>query len=131
VLGGVGGVGAGPLLQPALNPAATISTIAPNSVVQRRRRTGTGTRKNSNAAIATPPPIGNRCIFGSAIVAEVAVVVTVSVAVTAVVLVTTAGALTEQVVVVFVVGVTAQLRATLPVNPPVGVTVIIDVPLAP
>jgi len=72
--------------------------------------------------------MGNSRILGFAIAAVAAVVLTVSVAVPAVVPVIATGELTEQVGgSVSFVGVIAQLKVTLPVNPPPGVTVIVDV----
>jgi hypothetical protein len=115
-----------PLPQPALNPTATISTNAASNVDIRRRRVGT--IRTSNPASATPPPIGSNRILGFSIAAATAVVLTVSVAVPAVVPLIAIGEVTEHVgVSVPLVGETAQLKATLPVNPPPGVTVIVDV----
>ncbi len=62
----------------------------------------------------------------------VAVVLSVKVALAAVVPVIDAEAGSEHVgVETAAAGVTTQLRATLPVKPPVGVNVIVDVPLLP
>lgn len=60
-----------------------------------------------------------------------AVETTVSVAVPGVVPVIVPGVLTVQVGAVAPAPVTAQVNATAPVNPPEGVTVMVDVPLAP
>jgi hypothetical protein len=124
----------------------TIVANAPSSnrlsrVFVRRRRKGNP--KNRNAARALPPPsanIGLRWLRKAVAVWPVAldellaaVVLTVSVAVTAVVPVMAGGAATEQVGRSTAVAgpVTVQESATEPVKAPLGMIVIVEVPLTP
>jgi hypothetical protein len=124
----------------------TIVANAPSSnrlsrVFVRRRRKGN--LKNRNAAKALPPPsanIGLRWLRKAAAAWPVAldellaaVVLTVSVAVTAAVPLMAGGAAMEQVgrSTAFVGPVTAQESATEPVKPPLGLIVIVEVPLMP
>src|SRR5580700_11159281 len=112
-----------------------------SSVFIRRRRKGNP--KNRNAAKALPPPSANirLCWLRKAVAAWpvaldellAAVVLTVSVAVTAAVPVMAGGAATEQVggSIAAAGPVTAQESATEPVKPPLGMIVIVEVPLAP
>jgi hypothetical protein len=97
--------------------------------------------QSSDAMATTEPPIATlrcgccaRATGWLSAAADAAVVLTVSVAVTGAPPVIAGGAVTEH------VGVSAapmgppeaaQLRATLPVKPPVGVIVTVDVPLGP
>jgi hypothetical protein len=96
-----------------------------------------GNPKNSSDAMASRPPAapvtrGGYCVRAALWVAvDAAVVLTVSVAVTAAGPVIAGGVVTEHVgVSAPPVGppVTAQLRATLPVKPPLGLIVMVDVP---
>jgi hypothetical protein len=124
----------------------TIVANAPSSnrlsrVFVRRRRKGNP--KNRNAAKALPPPsanIGLRWLRKAADAWPVAldellaaVVLTVSVAVTAAVPVMAGGAAAEQVGRSTAVAgpVTVQESATEPVKPPLGMIVIVEVPLTP
>jgi hypothetical protein len=118
-----------PLPQPALNPTTAISTSAPSSVEIRRRLMGT--RKNSSAAAAIPPPIGSIRIRGNSSAAEAAVVFTVSVPVPAVVPESVPGLVTEQVGASETVEETEQANETDPLKPPPGVTVTVEVPEPP
>jgi hypothetical protein len=124
----------------------TVVANAPSSnrlsraCVRRRRK---GNPKNRNAARALPPPSANTrlCSLGKAVAAWpvaldgllAAVVLTVSVAVTAAVPVMAGGAAKEQVGRSTAVAgpVTVQESATEPVKPPLGVIVIVEVPLTP
>ncbi len=130
---GLLGVWTVPPPQPALKPTAAISTIAPSSVVHRRRRTGI--TRNSSPAIATPPPIGSSPSRGFCIAPVVAAVVfTVNVAVADVLDPEVAvNVLKEQVGGSFsVVGDTVQLSETpLAASPLPSVAVMVDVPLPP
>jgi hypothetical protein len=108
--------------------------------VRRRRK---GNPKNRNAVRALPPPsanIGLRWLRKAVAVWPVAldellaaVVLTVSVAVTAAVPVMAGGAATEQLGRSTAVAgpVTVQESATEPVKPPLGMIVIVEVPLTP
>ena len=124
----------------------TIVANAPSSnrlsrVFVRRRRKGNP--KNRNAARALPPPSDNiRLRWSRKAVAAwplaldellAAVVLTVSVAFTAAVPVIAGGAATEQVGRSTAVAgpVTVQESATEPVKPPLGMIVIVEVPLTP
>jgi hypothetical protein len=101
-----------------------------------------GIATKSSAAMAAPPPTvmipfnGLLCgaMYPVAVdAADAAVVLTVSVAITATVPVIDACGITEQLAGSTAPAgpVTAQLSATLPIKPPAGVIVIIEVPLAP
>jgi hypothetical protein len=124
----------------------TIAANAPSSnrlsrVFVRRRRKGN--LKNRNAARALPSPsanIGLHWLWEAVAVWPVtldellaAVVLTVSVAVTANVSVMAGGAPTEQVGRSTAVAgpVTVQESATEPLKPPLGMIVIVEVPLTP
>jgi hypothetical protein len=124
----------------------TIAANAPSSnrlsrVFVRRRRKGSP--KNRNAASALPPPSANsrlrylrKAVAGWPVALDellAAVVLTVSVAVTAVIEVMAGGAATEQVGRSTAVAgpVTVQESATGAEKPPLGVIVIVEVPLAP
>jgi hypothetical protein len=124
----------------------TIASNAPSSnrlsrVFVRRRRKGNP--KNRNATRAPPPPSANirLCWLRKAVAAwpvaldelPAAVVFTVSVADTAVVPVMAGGAATEQAGGSTAVAgpVTVQESATEPVKPPLGLIVIVEVPLTP
>jgi hypothetical protein len=124
----------------------TIVANAPSSnrlsrVFVRRRRKGNP--KNRNAAKALPPPSANTGLrwLRKAVAAWplaldellAAVVLTVSVAVTAAVPVMAGGAAKEQVGRSTAVAgpVTVQESATEPVKPPLGMIVIVEVPLTP
>jgi hypothetical protein len=124
----------------------TIVANAPSSnrlsrVFVRRRRKGNP--KNRNAARALPPPSANIGLrwLGKAVATWpvafdellAAVVLTVSIAVTVVVPVMGGGAATEQVGRSTAVAgpVTVQESATEPVKPPLGMIVIVEVPLTP
>jgi hypothetical protein len=132
-LAGVMGVLFAALLQPIPAPAMVANSSKPNSVFNLLRRKGIP--KKNNAARATPPPIGDIRRSGSWTTAlDTAVVPMVSVAVTGVVPEIAAGALTEQAGMSTAptgLLVTVQLRDTVPVKPLLGVTVIVEVPLAP
>jgi hypothetical protein len=125
----------------------TIAANAPSSnrltrVFVRQRREGSP--KNRNATRAPPPPSADirLCSLRKPAVAAwpvaldellAAVVLTVSVADTAVVPVMAGGAATEQVGGSTAVAgpVTAQESAIEPVKPPLGLIVIVEVPLTP
>jgi hypothetical protein len=124
----------------------TIGVNAPSSnrlsrVFVRQRREGTP--KNRNATRAPPPPSANirLCWLRKAVAASpvaldellAAVVLTVSVVVTAAVPVMAGGVATEQVGGSAAVAgpFTVQESASLLETPPLGVIVIVEVPLAP
>src|ERR1700733_8474169 len=124
----------------------TIGAKAPSSNRLTRdfvRRRGEGSPKNRNATRAPPPPSANfrLCCLRKAVAAWpvaldellAAVVLTVSVADTPVIPVMASGAETEQVGGSTAVAgpVTVQESATEPVKPPLGLIVIVEVPLAP
>ena len=118
--------------QPMAAAASEAKSSAESSVFQRRRRRGTP--KRSSAAITPPPKETLRRSRSWTTALDTAVVLTVSVAVTGAVPEIAAGAGTEQDGISTApagLPVTAQVRATLPVNPPVGVIVTVDVPLFP
>jgi hypothetical protein len=95
--------------QPALKPINATSIIAPSNVVHRRRFTGIP--KNSSAASAAPPPIGNSRILGRSTAPDVAaVVLTVNVAVAVPAMVLATSEPTEQVGASGAPLVTAQLN---------------------
>ena len=132
-MAGVVGVLFAALPQPMPAPAMAANSSRPSSVFNLRRRPGT--LKKNNAARATPPPTGKVRRIGSwSAVLDAAVVLIASVAVTGAVPEIAAGAVTEQVGISTApagLPVTAQVRATVPVKPPVGVIVTVDVPLFP
>ena len=120
-----------PLLFPP-QPIATPETRTTSSpIIANQLRRRLGTKKKSTARTA-PPVVGQNSLSGS-FMAVAAVVLTVRVVVGADAPVTFAVAgLREQVAGAFAaVGVIAQLKLTDPVNPPDGVTVMVDVPLPP
>jgi hypothetical protein len=107
------------------------NTSRPNKALHLRLRSGTQ-KKNSTASVA-PPPRVKICCFGwwSAAV-DAGVVLIVSVDVTDSVPEMAGGAVAEQVGASTAPdgpAVTAQVSATLPVNPPLGVNVMVEVPL--
>jgi hypothetical protein len=116
-----------------MDAAAMVETTSRlRNVCHLRRRSGRQ-KKSSDASVA-PPPKANICLIGlwSAAV-DPAVVLTVSVAVTAVPAMA-AGAVAEQVGASTEsdgLAVTAHVSVTMPVNPPLGVMVMIEVPVAP
>jgi hypothetical protein len=94
-----------------------------------------GSPKKSIAAMPTPPPTAKICSSGLwSAAADAAVVLMVSDAVTAAAPEIAAGAAGKHVGVSTApdgLSVTAQLNATVPENPPVGVTVMVEMPFAP
>src|ERR1700733_1349650 len=111
-------------------PASEAKSSAESSVFQRRR--WRGTPKRSSAAITPPPTETFRRSRSWTTALDTGVVLTVSVAVTAAVPEIAAGAVTEQVGISTApagLPVTAQVRATVPVKPPLGVIVTVDVPV--
>lgn len=100
------------------------------SAIFRRRPSGPP-RKNSTASVTPPPSVNGS--FRLDVVCAVVVTVNVDVTADAVVMLTEVGDSEQLGSSVAPVGaaVIAQVTATLPVNPPVGVTVTVDVPVAP
>ena len=135
-----GGATAFPPLHPIAAPIQVAISSKPSFVIVLRRRMG-NPNQSSDAMATTEPPIATPrggCCAGAAgwlyAAADAAMVLRVSVAVTEVPPVIAGGAVTEHVgASAAPVGPpeTAQLRATLPVKPPVGVMVMVDVPLDP
>ena len=118
-----------PLLPPPPQPMATPdtnSTRSPTMASQLRRRLGTP-KKNSNAS--TAPPVDGQKSLRGVLKAVAAVVPTDSVEVTAVApeMVTDSGERAHDAGSLAAVGAMAQVRLTVPVNPPDGVTVMVDV----
>jgi hypothetical protein len=102
------------------------------NVCHLRRRSGRQ-KKNSAASVAPPLRAKIRLIGLWSAAVDPAVVLMVSVAVTAVPAMA-AGAVTEQVGASTEpdgLAVTAHVSATMPVKPPLGVMVMVEVPLAP
>ena len=124
-------------MQPIIKLAIEMKTRSTIGVFQRRERIGIPNK--SSAAIATPPSFKllNGWLRGCSsfeVVIVCAVVLTVRVADPVDALLIETGVVTEQVGISLAADglvVTAQLRTTEPVNPAVGVTVIVDVPLVP
>jgi hypothetical protein len=121
------------LPQPMPAPAMAANSSRPSSVFNLRLRPGT--LKKNNAARTTLPPTWKVRRNGSWSAAlDAAVVLMVSVAVTGAVPEIDAAGDTEQVGISTVpagLPVTAQVRATVPMKPPLGVMVIAEVPVAP
>src|ERR1700679_3493743 len=114
-------------------PATAANTSTPSSVFNLRRRMGIP-KKNSDARTTPPPTLKVRRSGSCTAALDMAVVPMVSVAVTGVVREIAAGAVTEQVGTSAAptgIPVTAQVRATVPVKPLLGVIVTVEVPLAP
>jgi hypothetical protein len=122
--------GVGVPAQPIAAAASEAKSSRESSVFERR-----GIPKRSSAAMASPPPRGKLRRSGSWTTAlDTGVVLTVSVAVTGAVPEIAAGAVTEQVGISAApagLPVTAQVTATVPVKPLLGVIVRVEVPLAP
>ena len=123
---------------PPPHPVAVATIIAssnmPTNAFHLRLRRGKQ-KRSSAAAIVPPPPSPNRgCFELRREAVAVPVVLMVSEAVTGVVPEMAEGWLMEQVGISIAaagLSVSAQVRATVPVNPPLGVTVIVDVAVAP
>ena len=126
--------------QPIIAPIRVAANSRPSCVMVLRRRRGNPDNSRDAMAITEPPiamPRGGLWLRATELplaAADAAVVLTVSVAVTAVAPVIAGGVVTEH------VGasappmgppVTAQLRATLPVKPPLGLIVMVEVPFGP
>jgi hypothetical protein len=117
------------------HPLAAAMMMAVNSrhIIVCHLRRGTGIKNRTRAAATPPPrPSGPRfCQLSIAVVAPF--VLTVSVALTACVPAIICGWLMEHVggLTAPTGAVTAQTRATLPVNPPLGVIVITEVAFPP
>jgi hypothetical protein len=132
---GVDGSGAFCVLLPPPHPLAAVAIMAANSRhnIACHLRRGMGIQNSANAAITQPPsPIGPR--FWPLSIAVVApFVLTVSVALIACVPAMVCGWLMEHVggLTVPAGPATAQLRTTAPVNPPLGVMVMIEVAFPP
>ena len=118
--------------QPRTAAPAIVSSRTPRRALQRRARTGIHTR---NAATTIPPARPVTAFEGLSSVAVVAAaVLTVSVAVAGALPVTETEAGTVQVgrsVAPDGLAVRVHVKATLPVNPPPGVTVRVEFPLPP
>jgi hypothetical protein len=124
---------------PIAAPAMAANTRRGSKIfLQRRRRIGSP--KKRSADIATLPRsvkicfsfLSSAAVYGVAV--DAAMVLIVSVAVTAAVPEIAAGAVVEQVGALTAPAgrpLTTQVSSTVPVKPPAGVIVIIDVPLAP
>ena len=132
--------GAAALVPP--HPIAALIKVAIGSrlscVIILRRRMGNPKNSSDAMAIKAPPAAASRggyCVRAALwVAADAAVVLIVSVAVTAADPVIAGGAVTEHVgASAPPVGppVTAQLKATLPVKPPLGLIVMVDVTLGP
>ena len=116
------------VLPPQPMPATEITrTSRPTIASQLRRRLGMPKRKTS--ARAVPPADGQNSLLVRLRALEAAVVETVRVDVFAVVsvMLTEAGDRLQVAGSLAAVGVIAQVRATLPVNPSEGVTVMVEV----
>jgi hypothetical protein len=109
------------------------NTSSPNKVPHFRRRSGR--QKKNSVASATPPEqvkIRFSGLWSAAV--DAAVVLIVRLAVTAAVPEMAAGEMVEQVGTSTEpdgAAVTAHVSTTLPVNPPLGVIVMVEVPVAP
>jgi len=120
-----------PPLPPPPHPIAaaeTKKTSRPSIEIQFRRRAGIPKKKT--IARAAPPADGQNDFTGlfSAVVGAVVVMVKVEVCAEAPLIVTDAGLRVQVAGSVAPLGPeTEQVNATAPVNPPVGVTVIVDV----
>jgi len=128
-LPGLFGAVVDPPPQPTIAPVNMATAITANTAGIRRRRFGRR-KKKRDAKAMLPPTVRLRGRRFSSAATVLAVLFTVSVAMTAVVPVMDGGVVTEQVgssVAPVGVAVTAQLSATAPINPPLGVTVIVDV----
>ena len=117
-----------PLLPPPPQPMAmpdTNSTRSPTMASQLRRRLGTP-KKNSTAS--TAPPVDGQKSLRGVLKAVAAVVLMDSVDVVVLLgMVMDSGERAHDAGSLAAVGVMAQVRLTVPVNPPDGVTEIVDV----